>query len=175
MGSERMPRPREVGPGEIVSTKLSLRDAQLLRELAKREGLSVSHLLRKIVLEYLQRRGVAQEASAAGADPPQPDPLDLLEVEDLRDAVSRLEKQVERLEAMARPLLVGRSGPRVLTSSDLDLMERVQKRVFRLRQEWYELKRWWARLSRESQLPLDDVKGRLIALHGRIKGVERAL
>jgi len=88
MGSERMPRPREVGPGEIVSTKLSLRDAQLLRELAKREGLSVSHLLRKIVLEYLQRMGVAPEAPA-GADPqqPQPDPLTLLEVEDLRSAV----------------------------------------------------------------------------------------
>ncbi|MEM1523048.1 MAG: hypothetical protein QXU69_08475 [Thermofilaceae archaeon] len=175
MGSERMPRPREVGPGEIVSTKLSLRDAQLLRELAKREGLSVSHLLRKIVLEYLQRMGVAQEASAAGADPQQPDPLTLLEVEDLRSAVSRLEKQVERLEAMAKPLLVGRSGPRVLRGSDLELMDRVQRGVFRLRREWYELKRWWARLNRESQLPLDDVKGRLIDLHGRIRSVERAL
>jgi len=176
MGSERMPRPREVGPGEIVSTKLSLRDAQLLRELAKREGLSVSHLLRKIVLEYLQRMGVAPEAPA-GADPqqPQPDPLTLLEVEDLRSAVSRLEKQVERLEAMAKPLLVGRSGPRVLRGSDLELMDRVQRGVFRLRREWYELKRWWARLNRESQLPLDDVKGRLIDLHGRIRSVERAL
>ena len=76
---------------------------------------------------------------------------------------------------MAKPLLVGRSGPRVLRGSDLELMDRVQRGVFRLRREWYELKRWWARLNRESQLPLDDVKGRLIDLHGRIRSVERAL
>ncbi|MEM2409717.1 MAG: hypothetical protein QXF87_04325, partial [Thermofilaceae archaeon] len=119
--------------------------------------------------------GVAPEAPA-GADPqqPQPDPLTLLEVEDLRSAVSRLEKQVERLEAMAKPLLVGRSGgPRVLRGSDLELMDRVQRGVYRLRREWYEQKRWWARLNRE--IPLDDVKEKLINLHGRISGVERAL
>ncbi|MEM4021711.1 MAG: hypothetical protein QXI18_05000 [Nitrososphaerota archaeon] len=164
-----MPRPREIGPGEIVSTKLSVEDAKRFRERAKQEGLNPSQLLRKIILQYLSQQGAPPSTAD---DPPQPDPLTLLEVEDLRDAVSQLEQQVAQLEAMAKPFLA-RSGPRVLTSSDLKEREWIRKRVRKLREEWYEKKRWWARLNRE--IPLDDVKQKLIELHGRIRSVERAL
>ncbi|MEM1820190.1 MAG: hypothetical protein QXU64_01190, partial [Thermofilaceae archaeon] len=158
----------------IVLTSRLKREAE---RLVQAKGLSsLSALIRMLLEDYIQQAsGSAPGVENGGNDPPQPDPLTLLEVEDLKDAVSRLEKQVERLEAMAKPLLVGRSGPRVLRGSDLELMDRVQRGVFRLRKEWYELKRWWARLSRESGLPLDEEKGKLINLHGRIKGVEKAL
>ncbi|MEM4853382.1 MAG: hypothetical protein QXQ60_07430 [Thermofilum sp.] len=165
-----MPRPREIGPGEIVSTKLSVEDAKRFRERAKQEGLNPSQLLRKIILQYLSQQGAPPPTAD---DPPQPDPLTLLEVMDLRDAVSRLERQVAQLEAMAKPFLARSGSPRVLTSRDLEERRKLQKRVCNIRGEWYELKRWWARLNRE--IPLDDVKGKLIELHGRIKTVEKAL
>jgi len=163
--------------GVTLSAHVPLSLKQRVEEIANARGLSTSDIVRQALEEYLQRMGELP-ASNPGSDPPappQPDPLTLLEVEDLRSAVSRLEKQVERLEAMAKPLLVGRSGPRVLRGSDLELMDRVQRGVFRLRKEWYELKRWWARLSRESGLPLNEEKGKLINLHGRIRDVEKAL
>ncbi|MEM4846177.1 MAG: hypothetical protein QW794_00275 [Thermosphaera sp.] len=172
-----MPRPRELEDRVIVPIVLTSRLKREAERLVQAKGLSsLSALIRMLLEDYIQQAsGSAPGVENGGNDPPQPDPLTLLEVEDLRSAVSRLEKQVERLEAMAKPLLVGRSGPRVLRGSDLELMERVQRGVFRLRKEWYELKRWWARLSRESGLPLDEEKGKLINLHGRIKGVEKAL
>ncbi|MEM1696172.1 MAG: hypothetical protein QXQ90_06210 [Desulfurococcaceae archaeon] len=172
-----MPRPRELEDRVIVPIVLTSRLKREAERLVQAKGLSsLSALIRMLLEDYIQQAsGSAPGVENGGNDPPQPDPLTLLEVEDLKDAVSRLEKQVERLEAMAKPLLVGRSGPRVLRGSDLELMDRVQRGVFRLRKEWYELKRWWARLSRESGLPLDEEKGKLINLHGRIKGVEKAL
>ncbi|MEM1909502.1 MAG: ribbon-helix-helix protein, CopG family [Thermofilaceae archaeon] len=171
-------RPRKLKePGVTLSAHVPLSLKQKVEEVANARGVSVSDIVRLALEEYLQRMGAAQEASAAGADPPpdppQPDPLTLLEVEDLRDAVSQLERQVAQLEAMAKPFLVGRSGPRVLTSRDLEERRKLQKRVCNIREEWYEKKRWWARLNRE--IPLDDVKQKLIELHGRIKTVEKAL
>ncbi|MEM0460099.1 MAG: hypothetical protein QXZ31_09560 [Thermofilaceae archaeon] len=172
-----MPRPRELEDRVIVPIVLTSRLKREAERLVQAKGLpSLSALIRMLLEDYIRQASEsAPHAENGGNDPPQPDPLTLLEVEDLRSAVSRLEKQVERLEAMAKPLLVGRSGPRVLRGSDLELMDKVQRGVFRLRKEWYELKRWWARLSRESGLPLNEEKGKLINLHGRIREVEKAL
>ncbi|MEM4562478.1 MAG: hypothetical protein QXI55_00920 [Thermofilum sp.] len=170
-----MPRPRELEDRVIVPIVLTSRLKREAERLVQAKGLpSLSALIRMLLEDYIrQASGSAPGAENGGNDPPQPDPLTLLEVEDLRSAVSQLEKQVAQLEAMAKPFLVGRSGPRVLTSRDLEERRKLQKRVCNIREEWYKQKRWWARLNRE--IPLDDVKQKLIELHGRISGVEKAL
>ncbi|MEM1631870.1 MAG: hypothetical protein QXX83_07040 [Thermofilum sp.] len=147
-----MPRPREIGPGEIVSTKLALSDVQLLREMAKREGVTVSKLLRKIILQYLHQAAQGNSnltATNTVSDPvPQPPTYPIYTTEeifeDFKSKLHRLERKVEELELSLKPLMVGRIGTkgygfRTLSGSERQYLSQILKRCSSLSSEWYEL------------------------------------
>ncbi|MEM4976124.1 MAG: ribbon-helix-helix protein, CopG family [Desulfurococcaceae archaeon] len=165
-----MPRPREIGPGEIISTKLSIEDARRLRELARREGMSVSQLLRKIILQYLSQK--TELPTPLSDDPsPQLDPLTAVELEDFKEALSSFEKKVKELELAVKPLTEGRTiGPvgqrRTLTSSEMQLINRIKN----LRSEWLRYKRWYKSIGhRDSELTT-----RLANIYNIIRTLEKS-
>jgi hypothetical protein len=155
-----MPRPRVFRQREVVAFALEAEHAALLRELARREGVSLSELLRRVVLRWLEeeagiRCGMSLAAPAGRAGPGPAavaDELDRAEVEDLLDAVRRLHAIVP-----AQGTRWGGRGP----SHDV---------IMAWRRRWYELKRWLRHLeARVADQRLDEARRLLLEVHARLR------
>ncbi|MEM4454848.1 MAG: ribbon-helix-helix protein, CopG family [Thermofilaceae archaeon] len=146
-----MPRPREIGPGEIISTKLSLRDAALLRSLARKEGVNVSKLVRRVLLEYIRKAypDANPEAPIDSLPESEPDPLLEAERADFIDALEKLEKRVRELEYRAQPLFSAAAVGMRLSSEDYRLKLNLRNEAISLKKRWYELRRWYSHLPKD--------------------------
>lgn len=156
-----MPRPREVGPGEIVSTKLSLRDAQLLKLLAQQKGIGVSKLVRQILLSYIYThypQGQQEDTSLDNHNIIEAkDPLDVLEEEEFKEALNKLEKTVDTAIKSLQVMKNQGYGYRTYSSYELP-------NAWDLLQKWNKLKRWYRKMPRNREF-----SEALVQLHRKIK------
>lgn len=159
-----MPRPREIGVGKVVGTKLSQTDAELLEALARREGVSVSKLVRRILLEYIHR-ALQSAPPDFKPEPPKPDPLDEMEWGDFLRAVDKLEREVDRYLELTRRFGARKEGEPLVLLSGGGRVEVYMPSVSKLFSRWNTLKRWYKSLKRREY----EVSRRLVDIHEKIK------
>lgn len=174
----RVGRPRKL-PERGVSRTFYLSSSLLaaLEKVAAMKNKTVSEVVRDAIEAYLKAHGLSEEQGENAqpqqvVDPP-PDPLLEVEKEDFMDALQRLEKDVEKLEAVALALqkhLAHGGGVRVLSSEEVRRRNEAVNTVYKLRQRWYQLRGWYKHLPQDKA-----VTERMASLLRRIQSVERAL
>jgi len=174
-----VPRPQVLESGRVVTVYLESRVYEVLRRIALERGKNVSALLREIIAEYLERAGVNPSSSRIQAldDPPQcqVDPVVKMDIEDLAEEVSEVERAVSSVEgalAEASKLPKLQLGFWLKRNRDklLDTLVSAENKLKKLRYKYYRLKRT-ARGSSE----VGELAGRMYALKSKIKELEERL
>ena len=146
-----MPRPRVLRErGVVMHFYIESSYAQLVEEIARREGKSVSELLREIVLRWLEsearerygfrlatQQDDVRELEARLAE----DPVLDVELKDLEQAVERLESDAHALEYKIDDLIAKRYDLRTFIRWD-DIQA--------LRERWQRLKKWYYAVRRQA-------------------------
>ncbi|MEM4853495.1 MAG: CopG family transcriptional regulator [Thermofilum sp.] len=155
----------------MVSLLLPEQLIDAIDKIARSRGIERSQLIREILENYVRQSGAAPDAPEVKLDPPQPqlDPLTTVELEDFKEALSNFEKKVKEVQLMVEPFLQGRTigpvGRRTLTSSEMQLMNRVKN----LRSEWLRFKRWYKSIGHRDP----DLATRLADLYNIIRMMEK--
>jgi len=147
-----MPRRKKLERWEWLTLAVEERDLRLIEEVARREGVSRSEMVRRILREWLEgearlryglRLTLQPGAQAAAADP-ELDPLTRLEVEELRKGVQSLEREVAALENLVdrmERLGWGWGGTGTFPSK-----QQLKTKVYDRLKRWHSLRKLYGRL-----------------------------
>jgi len=149
-----MPRPKVLRErGAVLHVYIESSYAEVLEGVARREGKSVSALLREIVTAWLEgearfKYGFQLALARDGpAGPPRgrEDPLEELELEELKSELESLEREVGELARVVQQLQ--RLGWDAARSLHLPERYQLRERVYRKLKRWHSLRRLLRRLS----------------------------
>jgi len=174
-----VPRPQVLESGRVVTLYLESRVYEILRRIAREKGKNTSALVREIIAEYLEKTGVSPSSSQIQVldDPPQcqVDPVVKMDIEDLAEEVSEVEKSVSSVE---QSLLQVSKLPRVQfdfwfkrnRDKLLDRLVKAENSLRKLRYKYYRLKR-----SAKSSGEVEQLASRMYALKSKIRQLEAKL
>jgi len=145
-----MPREKKVKHARILVLYFDVSLYEELKGVAQEMGVSMSELARHVLSEWMRRQRQEVQASASAPldpplAPPVRDPLEELELEELRGELEGLEREVGELARVVQQLQkLGWDAAR-----SLHLPERYQlrERVYRKLKRWHSLRRLLRRLS----------------------------
>jgi dynactin complex subunit len=174
-----VPRPPVLERPRIVPIVFEERLYDELRKIASSRGVSVSSLIREIVLKYLSSTSSTQSANSltpSTTDPPQGvDPVVKMDIEELAEeigeverAVSRVEKQLEENTKLPRSLLdfwLKNNRAKLL-----DKLVKAENALKKLRYKYYSVKR-----KTRSSSEVEQLASRMYALKSKIRELEERL
>jgi len=158
-----MPRPRE---REFTITHCFSMEKWLKDQLeleASEEGISMSRLVERILLDYFERKTKERKKNVAVADPPadppsnarsmqeEIDPLVELELEELNQCIEQYEKEMASFESYKKATI---RIPKWLTKAEIQSAYQkheaeIQKRKRKLTEEWNGLKERYEKLRKK--------------------------
>lgn len=172
-----MPRPRILEMGRVYTVYLDNWIGELLKKQAHERGISISALIREIVIEHLgkNKKPSDQPSQSAEEDPPGIDPVIRADVEDFEEEVLRLESALTNIESeVARnPYLTKPIANPLLESIRQNLMSSIsnaEDKLKKLRQKYYHLRR----VARGYE-GLDKLAAKLYDLRKRIRDLRKQL
>jgi hypothetical protein len=168
-GGLGVPRPPVLARPKIVPIVFEESIYSELKRVAASRGVSVSSLIREIVVSYLQSVNPRATGSAPSDPPPgsKIDPVVLADIEDLEEELSVLEKIVSGVESNL--LKIGNpSGPiyGAIVRQQLEKLDEAESRLRRIRQAYYRLRRQGRGDER-----LTGLASRIYSLNKRVKGL----
>jgi hypothetical protein len=163
----------------VVTVYLESRVYEILRRIAFSKGKNTSALVREIIAEYLEKAGVNPNSSEIQVldDPPnlRVDPVVQMDIEDLAEEVSEVEKSVSSVE---QSLLQVSKLPRAQLDfwfkhsrgMLLDKLVKAENALRKLRYKYYRVKR-----SAKSNGEVEELASRMYSLKNKIKELEKRL
>jgi len=165
-----MPRPRVLEDRVIVPIVLTSRLKQMSEQAAQAQGVSLSALIRTLLENYLQQAGSTPPALEQKNDPPTTaNPLMVMDLDAIRDALSAAEKHVEELELTVKPLLTGhtlQSRSHILSSYKSQILSRTRS----LKNELYRIKRQYQKIRHHNP----ELTDKLLKLYNTVCSIEKA-
>lgn len=164
-----MPRPRVLEDRVIVPIVLTSRLKQISEQAARAQGVSLSALIRMLLESYLQQAGSTPPTVEKNNDPPAAaNPLLVMDLDVIRDALSAAEKHVEELELAVKPLLTGhtlQSRSHILSSYKSQILSRTRS----LKSELYRIKRQYQKIRYHNP----ELTDKLLKLYNTVCSIEK--
>jgi len=135
-----MPRPPKRRETVIMSISIERELVLALKKAAREQGVSVSSLVERILLDAL---GKEVGTSQVPADPPSSDPVDpleQLEAEEFFSELEKFEREVEELEKVVKAVASRGGGPALKPHLD-----HFRRQAWRKIERWHSLRRLYAR------------------------------
>jgi hypothetical protein len=174
-----MPRPQVLERPKIVPIVFEEKLYVELKRIASSRGVSVSSLIREIVLKYLSSTSSVQVSDplvpSAIDPPPGIDPVVKMDIEDLAEDVSEVERSVSNVElalAEASKLPKAQIDFWFKHNRDklLDRLVKAENSLRKLRYKYYRLKR-----SAKNNGEVEQLASRMYTLKSKIKELEKRL
>jgi polyhydroxyalkanoate synthesis regulator phasin len=174
-----VPRPPVLERPKIVPIVFEERLYLELRKIASSRGISVSSLIREIVMKYLGSTSSAQAddpPAPSAADPPQSvDLVVKMDIEELEEEVGEVEKTVKKIEEqLEKSSKLPRNILEFWLKNDRvklqEALVRAENKLKKLRQKYYSVKR-----KTRNNSEVEALASRMYTLKSRIKQLEARL
>ncbi|MEM0459310.1 MAG: ribbon-helix-helix protein, CopG family [Thermofilaceae archaeon] len=163
-------RPRKLNEiGVTLSAHVPLSLKLKVEEIANTKGVSSSDIVRQALESYLQQAGSTPPTMEQKNDPPITDPLMVMDLDVIREALSAAEKHVEELELAVKPLLTGhtlQSRSHILSSYKSQILSRTRS----LKSELYRIKRQYQKIRHHNP----ELTDKLLKLYNTVCSIEKA-
>jgi polyhydroxyalkanoate synthesis regulator phasin len=175
----RVPRPPILEDAKVVPIVFEKKLYLELKKEASRRGISVSALIRELVLKHLSSTSSVQASGSptpSTTDPPQGvDPVVQMDIEELAEEIREVEKAVDRVKEQ---LEKSTGLPRNLLefwfknnkTKLLDTLVKAENKLKKLRYKYYSVKR-----KAGSSSEVGELASRMYALKSKIRELEERL